>query len=462
MLPDLLNKIVANATIIIDQPIEREAILNAFMAKFCSVVASKQVTTDSSMHIEPTPLQYYALNLLPSGMGKNKLKGVVDQLFEWYEVDCEQANCRYFEQQKREIDARYKDAKSREKAYKEIMEYNCEINGASSQYVYEVAKWITDNNFGSLYFFNTEFAKMFVNKIDYNDILDLSLNGADGTIDYVSVMTHKRKTLEHKVSMSMYLATAYERLLDPIVHKDFIEFGNTGFFRRSFVYFLDNSKVVIRKPYTYNEKLTAKNEQRFYTKELQSIYNSINTNTQLVFSEEANALIRDYRMSVDDEIKQNFSYGEYLLPSDESYKINLINSPWKITKTAFLFHLLEEPSGKIVKTSSVNQAIEFFQMFNKFLFDFLHKRITTYRDYIISFVLKNLNKKMTKSAFLEDIRNLIYCELSYKEWFELKKDLLVYIKEDLLRENIYLCEEEDMIVVYQKNQDTNSSDLTSL
>lgn len=456
MLPDLLKKIVDNIKITIDQPIEEEAIINVFMAKFCSVMACKQITTNSNLHIEPVPLQYYALNLLPSGMGKNKLKSAVDQLFEWHKLNCQSANNWFIDREKERIDKIYKDTKSREKAYKEIPEYSYELNGASSQEVYEISKWIINNNFGSLFFFNTEFAKMFTDKTDYNNILELSLNGADGIIDYVSVVSNRRKTLEQKISMSIYFATAYEKLLDPVINKEFIELGNTGFFRRSYIYFLNNTNVKNLKPYTAEEKSVAKNNLKECEKVLKDIYSSITSNTELVFSKEADIAISNYRKELNKEIIKNFNYSEYLLPKDESYKINLINSPWKIVKTAFIIHLLENPRSKTVTESTVLKAIDFFNMFNRFLIEFLNKKTITYRDCVLSYVLKNLNKKIDYNEFLNDIRNLIYSDIDYKEWSEIKKDLVNYIKEDVQQEGIYISNKNDIIKFYKKNKDIDT------
>ena len=456
MLPDLLKEIVDNIKIVIDQPIEEEAIINVFMAKFCSVMASKQITTNSNLHIEPVPLQYYALNLLPSGMGKNKLKSAIDKLFEWHKANCQNANNWYTDREKERIDKLYKDAKSREKAYKEIFEYNYELNGASAQEVYEVSKWIINNNFGSLFFFNTEFAKMFTEKTDYNNILELSLNGADGIIDYVSVISNRRKTLERKISMSIYFATAYEKLLDPAINKEFIELGNTGFFRRSYIYFLNNTNIKDLKPYTIEEKTIARARLKEYSEILKNIYFNIVNNTEITFSREADNVINNYREKLNKEIDKDFSYSEHLLPKDESYKINLINSPWKIVKTAFIIHLLEDPSSKTVSESTVLKAIDFFNMFNRFLVEFLDKKIINHREYVLSYILKNLNKKIDYSVFLNDIRNLIYPDIDYKEWAELKKDLVNYIRDDIQQEGIYISNKDNVIKFYKKDEEVDT------
>ena len=462
-LPSILSEIVNNIIVSLDKNIEEEAIVNVFMAKFCSIMASKQIMTDSIMHIETVPLQYYALNLLPSGMSKNISKTIVDQLFEWHKENCKSANLAYFTKQQERINEIHKDVRSREKAYKEIMEYTPELNGASSQAIYEVAQWILENNFGSLYFFNTEFARMFASKSDYNNILEMSLNGADGIIDYTSVLSNRRKTLDGKISMSMYLATAYEKLLEPETNKDFIELGNTGFFRRSFIYFLDKQTDEGRQ-YTYSNIMAARSNLRVYKEQLKDIYNTIRPNTVLHFSEEANARIKEYKRNVEDCILQNYSYNKVLLPIDESYKINLLNSPWKIVKVAFLLHLLNDPSSKVVTTTTVEQAIDYFNMFDRFLPNFLSQEQVTHRTYIKALVFKNLGRELSKQAFLEQIRNLVYADLSYKEWNDLinKDNLLRYIVEDLKSQDVGCEDREDVIMFYKINNDDNDDELRGL
>lgn len=459
MLPDLLREIVDNIKIALDQEIEDEAIINTFMAKFCSIMASKQILTDSILHDEPIPLQYYAINLLPSGMGKNRSKTLVDQLFEWYEWDCKSANIDYKNKEIEHINTLYKDIKSREKAYKEIFEYTPELNGASAQAIYEVASWIVNNMFGSLYFFNTEFAKMFTEKQDYNNFLSMALDGADGMINYTSVLTNRRKTLDKKVSMSMYLAGAYGTLLEPGVKKKFQEEGNNGLFRRTFVYFLDDlSSVTSKQNYTYEAVMNAKSSiKEVYGENLKQIYNNISSNTLLQFSEEANKLIRQYKKTVEKEVKKEFRYSETLLPSDESYKINLINSPWKITKVAFLLHLLDLPNQQASNTvtpSTVEKAIEYFNMFNGFLPKFLNKKPITYRTYILSYILKYLDKVIPKNQFLEDIRDLVFVDLPLEEWANLKPQLTQLIANDVITQGI-CCEEaaNEYVRFYKINND---------
>ena len=72
------------------------------------------------------------------------------------------------------------------------------------------------------------------------------------------------------------------------------------------------------------------------------------------------------------------------------------------------------------------------------------------------FINKNLNKKIDYSVFLNDIRNLIYPDIDYKEWAELKKDLVNYIKDDIQQEGIYISNKDNVIKFYKKDEEVDT------
>ena len=80
---ELLKDIVYTIKVMCDNELEEDAILNMFFAKFGSVVACKNILTDSSRHVKPLPVAYYALNFLPSGGNKTKPYKIISGFYDW-------------------------------------------------------------------------------------------------------------------------------------------------------------------------------------------------------------------------------------------------------------------------------------------------------------------------------------------------------------------------------------------
>ena len=72
IVPKLVDDIAENIRIQCDNELDKLAIYNILLSKWSSVIATKNIMTDSCRHVKPCPLAYYGLNLLPSGGNKNK------------------------------------------------------------------------------------------------------------------------------------------------------------------------------------------------------------------------------------------------------------------------------------------------------------------------------------------------------------------------------------------------------
>ena len=91
------------------------------------------------------------------------------------------------------------------------------------------------------------------------------------------------------------------------------------------------------------------------------------------FSLKADVYIQKYHQSVKERVRQEFSYTEVLSDDDEILKVNLNGSTWKIIKTAFLFHFIQNPRSYKVDVECVKMAINYFNAFHEHLKLFLDK-----------------------------------------------------------------------------------------
>lgn len=451
MLPEILNDITQYVNILSGNTLEKQAILNVFMAKFCSVIASKQIMTSSIRHQELLPLSYYGLNLMPSGTGKNVVLSIVNNLFDWYDNILKHKNEQIANEEIQKIEAAYssKKSNSKQKDLCNIFQFDNCINGASAPELYRIACKIDEYQFGSLFFCDTEFFKKFEKTNVYDNVIDLLFNLYDGVVDYNKIKSEQRYNLKSKISTSTYFATAYENLLDADVHKAFKKYGDSGLFRRTYIYFLQfNEQQQYVQP-SIEEVMQQKQKTYSLLKALKQIYENVVNNGIYEYDDDANECIDQYCYSIQQYISKNLNYNDILFPTDVSLKIDLQGSFWKIIKTSFLLHILRDPQNLKVSSLDVQNAIDYYNMFSGYLEKFLRLRPISKRTIIKALICKNLNKTLSREQFLQMLRNEIFDCVEYDEWNDLQKNLIQNIIQDVKNEQIY-CEEKENTIKFYK------------
>ena len=404
-----------------DNELHPDAILNMFFSKFASVMACKNILTNSSRHVRPLPLAYYSLNLLPSGGSKTKPYKIINGFYNWlndiYREKNEINKINYIEEKTLGLNGREKDKKTREleKEVDNLFCVNQNINGATSQRLYLLCSAIKYMSFGSLFFYDTEFLEKFEKlgqKNNYDNVLSLVYNLYDGDLDTVSTALTNREEITG-ISCSACFASTYSKLIrEERLFKKFKEYLCAGLARRIFLYISkeDNGTRVQNELPSVDDIYIAKARIPKITDHLKGLYDSVKENCTYNFGKSADKYINEYHKYTKDKAVEEFSYIKTLPIEDEILRVELEGSTWKIVKLAFIFHLLKNPSSLLVERESVEKAVDFYNRTSEYLSDLLNKRALDEDDNILIFANKNLDKKIDvnnefKKIFSNSIRH---------------------------------------------------------
>ena len=463
IVPELVDKIAQNIKIQCDNELDKLAIYNILLSKWSSVIASKNIMTDSCRHVKPCPLAYYGLNLLPSGGNKNKPLTAVEDIFKWIEGEYDSANeknkQKYIECAKEKL-ANPDDEKEIEKIEKRaenLLKLKSKTNGATAQKIYAICEQIAKSEFGSLFIYDTEFIKKFEAKINgksLDDTLDTIYNLYDGTPDFLDTVLTNRDFISG-ISCNVCYASDFSRLLrNQKTNKEFKNYLQDGFARRLYLYSSKNVnglQVEVNLP-SVEELQFAKNQLVDFYHKTKELYDEINSSEVFEFSPEADIYIQKYHQKMKERVRKEFSYTEVLSDDDEILKVNLNGSTWKIIKTAFLFHFIENPRSYKVDVECVKMAINYFNAFHEHLKLFLDKKPIDKLDEYKNFVYKNLDVEIDKnSEFRKGLG------IHYNYWVDFCKTTLQMLIAELQTEDIYVQEtkqgKREILKFYKKKSE---------
>lgn len=462
IVPDLIDKISDSIQILCDNELDKMAIYNIFLARFSSVIGSKNILTDSCRHIKPYPLAYYGVNLLASGGNKNKPLTAINKIFDWIDTEYNTKNQSIKDNNFNNLLVKNQELPTKKRESIEQLEQKADsflklksmVNGANMQKIYAICEQINKMGYGSLFFYETEFIKKFENKITNktnNDVIDMIYNLYDGEPDYTDTVMFDRGKIDN-ISCNVCFASDYSRLLkNKKTDKEFRAYLQDGFSRRIFLYTSQRINPLLNKVKMpeIDEIQTAQNLLTSYSATLKGIYDCINEHTIYSFDNEANKVIHNYNKEKENEIKQRFSYAEIINDDDEILKVDLKGSTWKIVKLSFLFNFIQYPYNKEVKPDSVQLAINYYKEFYKHLETFLKRRSLDEFDNYKVFIYKNLDKEMT---FNDEFRKGL--NIHHNKWVEFGKTTLNELINDLAEENIYMYKgkigRKDSIMFYKR------------
>ena len=446
IVPQLVDDIAENIRIQCDNELDKLAIYNILLSKWSSVIATKNIMTDSCRHVQPCPIAYYGLNLLPSGGNKNKPLTAVENIFKWIEDEYDNANERnkrkYIDCAKEKLNNPNdeKEIEKIEKKAENLLKLKSKTNGATAQKIYAICEQIAKSEFGSLFIYDTEFIKKFEAKISgksLDDTLDTIYNLYDGTPDFLDTVLTNRDFISG-IRCNVCYASDFSRLLrNQKTNKEFRNYLQDGFARRIYLYTSKNVnglQTQMELP-TVEQLNSAKNRLvDFYHKTKQN-YDAIKSDEVYEFNPKADSFIQKYQQDIKKRIKKEFSYAEILSDDDEILRINLNGSTWKIIKTAFLFHLIEHPTSYKVNVETIEMAIRYFNAFHEQLKVFLNKKALDKLDEYKNFVYKNLGVEMERNG---EFRKELGIHHNY--WKDFCNTTLKELIEELQMENIYVYE----------------------
>ena len=419
--------------------------LNIVLAKIAQMISFHRVCFQELENIKL--VNHYAINFMPSGMGKDKISNDLDTfIFNIYYTYFKDRTINYKlkleEQLEREAEAKFCDEKNQmkketyiqaEKA--KIRNLNIEINNATPEGFFADAKAFEKAGFGSVFVKLSEFGLFLQNpRPEEMAFFKTLFEAYDGKVSSKATKHEQRESSIDNMPVSILLHSDFG-LFKTDIEKSFELLMQIGLARRAFISFQsNNTKLIERDP-----KKARKRQEVAYAKA-----SIISKDLFCLFSKIQDGAI--YKLT--DEAYDNMFYPYYIKISElgnEHQNEALIckeiaSRELKVLKIAGMFACLNHPDELFIYETDVEQAICTVEILSQ---DF--KRFIDYKpmvndnyELLFDFLLKNINEKFHKTELVGKYRDFGFKRETFRRDF----DGIIEVVSEMADEKGYYLQKE--------------------
>lgn len=435
-LPTIINNCLPLLRALTSYNVEDVALVNSLNAKLAYMVSLKGIKFKQFNNAVSKPISYYAINFMPSGSSKDFTIDCINNyllnfLSEYLENKLESYKERYYEEQyqKRVAVASPKSRDRAEQLLNEEMDQfrviNVEIEEANLTGVYEEAKQIDMVGVGAIFIRIPELGDYIdaanKNSKDKRDLMAKMKNIYEGTITPSIIGGNKKRKPIKDIPVQALMYTDFESLLDGSNNKYLKEMLKTGYARRCFIYTPKDEDYKLNYPVAFETV----NECLLQTKQLRDqLYNIFNklTSKDILFSEEAQQLIYDYKCKCIDKVNK-------MRRKKSIVATDLSESFWKIQKLSVLYAVLDDPTTMLVDSIHFQMAVDFYNTISPSLKYIIDKREATSIERAAAYMVENnidgvVSKlELRKQRFVSEREFSVWIERNFED---LKEELSEY------------------------------------
>lgn len=419
--------------------------LNILLAKTVQMISSKCICFQELSNVKLA--NYYAINFMPSGMGKDKTCDDLDKfIFKNFLIYIKEKAEDYKSVQELKIETDAinlypKDEQlSKRESYIEaekgkLRDLEIEINSSTIEGFFADAKALDEAGFGSLFVKLSEFG-MFLQNGRKDDLLFFTglLEAYDGKVSSKSTKFGKREKSIENIPVNILLHSDYN-LFKSDIQIFFDKLMQTGFTRRSIVSFQENNIQKIEN----NPKEALKRQEKAYKKA-----NLINEKLFSIFLSIPNKAV--YKLTNEAYEKTFYPYhikiAELSNANYENDKLSkeIRSRELKVLKLATIFAALNHPTELFIHELDVEQAINVVEQLSQDFKRFMNYKIETKDNYelLLNFLIDNTGKEFTKTVLVNK-----YSEFGFKRAaFRADFDNILDIVSEMASEKGYYLQNE--------------------
>lgn len=432
ILPNIIQQCLPLLRALTNYNVEDVALVNSLNAKLAYMVSLKGVKFKQYNNAISKSLSYYAINFMASGAAKDYTidcinNYLLDFIEPYLDNELKTYKQKYYEEQyaARVVGANPKNRSKIEQQIEEELEQirvvNTEIEEANLTGVYEEARQIEKVGIGAIFIRIPELGDYIDSATrmdkDKRSLMKKMKNIYEGTITPSIIGGDKKRKPVKDIPVQALMYTDFENLLDPQNNKFFKEMLKTGYARRCFIYMPQNEDRKINYP-TDPRVL---NEQIYKAKSLQQQLHQIFERLmprELLFSEEAQDWIYDYKCKCIDEVNKML-HKKSIIATDVS------ESFWKIQKLSVLYAVLDDPFTPLVDSKHIEMAASFYKCISPSLRYVMEKREKTVVERVAEYIVEQERPLITK---MELRKQKFVSEREFTDWLSKNFDA---VKEEL-------------------------------
>ena len=440
-IPALQGRILRDFLIPLNPNVSETCLLNVLNAKIAQMVTSKRIKFKEMDCQNPHTLNYYALNFISSGGGKDKIVNEIDDyLLKNSKIWFEGENRVYIRDRTAQITKEAKELfnnEGRQKAYidaekKKIRNIRFELEQATSEGLYADCETLHHADYGCLFVKISELGLFLENATQAQQLFLTDLIKIyDGKASLKSTKGESQSTEIQGIPCNILAYSDTNKLLQDKASEYLNRLLDTGLVRRCFITYLPDKPLLIHED--YEKALSIQNEAYKQAKELQeelmSKFWKLKQNSELILTSGAYKAYYQYK------IENMKTYNKLLSKTDDILLKEVRNRYWKALKLSVLIACIEHPKDTNIYPKDVEMAIYQTELFAKDFEQFNNAKPVTDTEKLFKFLLTNSGKWVTK----QEIRKQRFVNnASFARWFG---EQLEYIRE-MAEQNGYVLKSE--------------------
>jgi hypothetical protein len=443
-IPPFTRNILENFLIPLFPNNTHTCLLNCLNSKLAQVVAFKKAKFQKTEQDLSIPINYYALNFVASGGGKNVIFTYLDDyLLCLLQKRYEDEDQKYYKSKLSKIEAvaekRFpKNENSRnnfiQKEEKNIgqIRFVSDIAGGTPEGLFSQLLIFQEADLGCPFYQNNEFGGFMENcNPQEKALLYKLLDVYDGKAYDKSIKTEKRTKNINGVPVNIMFMSDTDKLLEPKAYHELMKYFGQGMIRRAFITYQPRSPVKIFRDVnvlTIREdtaKLYAKNQQQRIT----DLINDIPLGASYKLQRNARNIYVNYIADCAEKHNEIFGKIDNICLSD------ILNRFWKTLKLAALIAVTEHPQQLIITVQDMNYAIYQTELFAEDFSAFFKATPTSDAEKLFYYFYDNKNKWLTRT----DINKQKFVHKDrFKMWFD---ENLEYLHEIANKKGFAIVEE---------------------
>jgi|GEM_PF-2516045 len=440
-LPVLTSEILEKFLKPLNPNISDTCLLNVLNSKLAQMITFKRVQFKELEFEKPKILNYYALNFISSGGGKDKIVNEIDDyLLSDFKIYFNSKNKDYFINQVKKLEIEATNLftnDSKQKAYietekKKIRNLRFEMEQATSEGLFADYTALNQAGYGSIFVKMSELGLFLENPTQAQQLFlaDL-LKVYDGKASIKSTKGESQTLDVDGIPCNILAYSDINKLKKDKAGSYLNKMLDTGLVRRAFITYMADHPLKIELD--YRQVMKVKNEAY---KQAQSLKDEIikrfmNIKQDSVFQLTEQAYEVFYSYKTENEQR----YNERLNKSDDILLKEVRSRFWKCLKLAGLIACFEHPENTDIYPEDVKMAIYQTDLFAQDLERFFKAKPETDIEKLFKYFLENNSEWITKN----DLRKQNFIHPSkFKRWFD---DTIIDLAE-FAEEKGYTLEQE--------------------
>ncbi len=411
---------------------------NILLAKTVQMVSCKRIKFKELKNVKL--INHFAINLMSSGLGKDRICDDIDKYFLKYFVIYFKDKARdYLLKQEKAINDKaielYTSDKDRKNYIREQMAelraIELEVSKATPEGFFEDAKTLEKAGFGSIFIKISEFGLHLQSKnAEKIELTNMLYEAYDGKVSSKSIKYGKRENSVENMPVNALLHSDYT-LFKSDIKGLFTNLMAMGLARRAFISFQHNNKTEIE----LNPQKAREIKERAYSqaeeigKKLFALFLKIPENAIYEITTEAyETVFYPYCIQLNDLYNQNVE--------DELLSKEIKSRELKVLKLAGMYASLNHPTELIINENDVQQAINTVELLSKDFAKFKKYSPKTNDGYFLLYdFLRNADRHYKKTELIERHKDFGFSRDMFRREFD---DILQVIMQMAEDEGYYL------------------------